>query len=124
MLPKGATQSWLNSTITMHDIGVGTRGAPHVPPPKFHKLLYKLLTTLHVVSNCAPPIKKSFLRHCMRGEIAGLPAGIACLYFNKILRGQNLKRCRMCDDERCVLCNSCEVEYVAARSLGGRGRTC
>ena len=33
-------------------------------PPKFHKLLYKLLTTLCVVSDCAPPIKKSFLRLC------------------------------------------------------------
>ena len=32
------------------------------PPPKFDKLLYKLLTTLCVVSDCAPPIKKSFLR--------------------------------------------------------------
>ena len=26
-------------------------------PPKFHKLLYKLLTTLYVVSNCAPKAK-------------------------------------------------------------------
>ena len=43
---------------------LGTGGAPGacVPPPSFHKLLYKLLTTLCVVSNCAPPIKKSFLR--------------------------------------------------------------
>ena len=31
-------------------------------PPKFHELLYKLLATLCVVSDCAPPtIKKSFL---------------------------------------------------------------
>ena len=31
-------------------------------PPMFHKLLYKLLTTLCVVSNCAPPppIQKVF----------------------------------------------------------------
>ena len=28
-------------------------------PPKFHKLLYKLLTTLCVVINCAPPQSKS-----------------------------------------------------------------
>ena len=34
-------------------------------PPKFHKLLYKLFTTLYVVSDCAPPIKKSFLRPCL-----------------------------------------------------------
>ena len=25
---------------------------------------------------------------------------------------EDKKRCRMCDDERCVLCNSCEVEDV------------
>ena len=25
---------------------------------------------------------------------------------------EDKKRCRMCDDERCVLCNSCEVEHV------------
>ena len=31
-------------------------------PPKFHKFLYKLLTTQCVVSDCAPLIKKSFLR--------------------------------------------------------------
>ena len=30
----------------------------HVPP-SFHKLLYKLFTTLCVVSNCAPPQSKS-----------------------------------------------------------------
>ena len=51
---------------TVH-IGVGTVG--ECAPPSFHKLLYKLLTTLCVVSNCAPPppplppIKKSFLCH-------------------------------------------------------------
>ena len=44
--------------------GGGHRG--HVPPPPmFHKLLYKLLTTLCVVSDCAPPIKKSFLHLCL-----------------------------------------------------------
>ena len=40
-------------------IGVGTGGKGGAPgacaPPKFHKLLYKLLTTLCVVSDCAPP---------------------------------------------------------------------
>ena len=44
------------------------RGAPGAcaPPSKFHKLLYKLLTTLYVVSDCAPlPIKKSFLHPCL-----------------------------------------------------------
>ena len=46
-------------------IGVGTGGGTGgMCPPKFHKLLYKLLTTLYVVSDCAPPIKKSFLRPC------------------------------------------------------------
>ena len=29
-------------------------------PPIFHKLLYKLLTTLYVVSDCAPPNQKVF----------------------------------------------------------------
>ena len=38
-------------------------------PPKFHKLLYKLFTTLCVVSDCAPPIKKSFLRLCISSEV-------------------------------------------------------
>ena len=47
--------------------GGGHRG--HVPPPKFHNLLYKLLTTLCVVSDCDPPIKKSFLRLCNRQSI-------------------------------------------------------
>ena len=38
------------------NIGVETGGAPGAcAPPSFHKLLYKLLTTLCVVSNCAPP---------------------------------------------------------------------
>ena len=45
-------------------IGVGTGGTGGMCPPKFHKLLYKLLTTLCVVSDCAPPIKKSFLHLC------------------------------------------------------------
>ena len=36
------------------------RNRGHVPPPPmFHKLLYKLLTTLCVVSDCAPPQSKS-----------------------------------------------------------------
>ena len=47
-------------------IGVGTGGGTGgMCPPMFHKLLYKLLTTLCVVSDCAPPIKKSFLRLCI-----------------------------------------------------------
>ena len=33
-------------------------------PPMFHKLLYKLLTTLCVVSDSAPPINMPFLRLC------------------------------------------------------------
>ena len=43
-------------------IGIGPGGgAPGAcTPPSFHKLLYKLLTTLYVVSNCAPPIKTSY----------------------------------------------------------------
>ena len=41
--------------------GTGGGGAPRACAlPSFHKLLYKLLTTLCVVSNCAPPI--NFLR--------------------------------------------------------------
>ena len=46
--------------------GGGTGG---MCPPMFNKLLYNwLLTTLCVVSDCAPPppIKKSFLRPCLR----------------------------------------------------------
>ena len=39
--------------------GGGTGG---MCPPSFHGLL---LTTLYVASNCAPPIKKSFLRLCI-----------------------------------------------------------
>ena len=39
-------------------------------PPMFHKLLYKLHTTLCVVSDCAPPIKKSFLRLCHVHDIS------------------------------------------------------
>ena len=40
-------------------IGVETGGAPGACAPKFHKLLYKLLTTQCVVSDCAPPPPKS-----------------------------------------------------------------
>ena len=46
--------------VTKYGIGIGTDGAPGAcapPPPSFHELLYKLLTTLYVVSNYAPPIK-------------------------------------------------------------------
>ena len=50
------------------------------PPPSFHKLLYKLLTTLDVVSNCAPPIKKSFLRHCMPTPFSLILSCNGCLY--------------------------------------------
>ena len=50
----------------MYSIGIGTAGALGAyAPPSFHKLLYELLTTLCVVSNCAPAIIKSFLRHCI-----------------------------------------------------------
>ena len=50
-------------------IGVGMGGGGDTggmcPLPTFQKLLYKLLITLCVVSNCAPPpIKKSFLCLC------------------------------------------------------------
>ena len=53
------------STTQLSYIGVGTRGGEGTRgmcPPMFHKLLYKLLTTLCVVSDCAPPppIKKSY----------------------------------------------------------------
>ena len=43
-------------------IGVGTGGGTRgMYPPKFHKLLYKLLTTLCVVSDCVcPPNQKVF----------------------------------------------------------------
>ena len=60
--PFGVDQGDLQ---TAKNIGVGTGGGGghrgHVPPV-FYKLLYKLLTTLCVVSDCAPQIKKSFLR--------------------------------------------------------------
>ena len=48
--------------LLWHYIGVGTGGAPGAC---FIILLYKLLTTLCVVLDCAPPIKKSFLRLCI-----------------------------------------------------------
>ena len=45
-------------------IGIGTGGGGKAPgayaPPSFHKLLYKLLTTLCVVINCASPNQKPF----------------------------------------------------------------
>ena len=47
-------------------IGTGVGGTGSMcppPPPSFHKLLYKLRTTLCAASNYAPPIKKCFLRH-------------------------------------------------------------
>ena len=44
--------------------GGGGGGMGGMFPPSFHELLYKLLTTLYVVSNCAPLPIKSFLRHC------------------------------------------------------------
>ena len=40
--------------------GGGGGGTGGMCPPKFHKLLYKLLTTLCVVSDCAPPNQKVF----------------------------------------------------------------
>ena len=43
-------------------IGIGVAPGVRAPPPMFYKLLYKLLTTLCVVSDCVPPIKKSLLR--------------------------------------------------------------
>ena len=44
----------------------------------FQKLLYKLLTTLFVVSDCAPPIKKSFLHLCRKDTGHSIhPAGDA-----------------------------------------------
>ena len=44
--------------------GGGGGGTGGMCPPMFYKLLYKLLTTLCVVSDCALPIKKSFLHLC------------------------------------------------------------
>ena len=47
------------SKLTSDCIGVGTVGALGAcAPPKFHKLVYKLLTTLYVVSGCAPQSKR------------------------------------------------------------------
>ena len=45
-------------------VGTGGGGTGGMCPPKLDKLLYKLLNTLCVVSDCAPPIKKSFLHQC------------------------------------------------------------
>ena len=53
----------LGMRLVENIIGVGSRGGGGggtgrvLPPPSFHKLLYKLLTTLCVVSNWAPQSK-------------------------------------------------------------------
>ena len=49
--------SLISEPHTSIGVGTGGGGTGGMCPPKFHKLLYKLLTTLCVVSDCAPPIK-------------------------------------------------------------------
>ena len=44
------------ANVSVMYIGVGTGGGTGgMCPPMFHKLLYKLFTTLCVLSDCAPP---------------------------------------------------------------------
>ena len=51
----------LACVVRIHDIKHRRRNrAGACAPPKFHKLIYKLLTTLCVVSDCAPPNQKVF----------------------------------------------------------------
>ena len=67
----GPQRKWLSSYRRSSKTGIvcvlvhrcrNQGGTGGMCPPMFHKLLCKLLTTLCVVSDCAPPIKKSFLR--------------------------------------------------------------